>query len=115
MTAACRGGTHADVCRPVPPLRHWSTRSFAFAAGVGMRLPVRKLLMALAFGFGAIALPATLIVIEAAKTPRPELHDAAYARTLLSQGRLAWQYDQQATVGGSTVRGVELNEPGSGY
>jgi hypothetical protein len=93
---------------------HWSTRSFAFAAGVGMRLPVRKLLMALAFGFGAIALPATLIVIEAAKTPRPELHDAAYARTLLSQGRLAWQYDQQATVGGSTVRGVELNEPGSG-
>ena len=48
-----------------------------------MRLPVRKLLMALAFGCGAVAAPATLIVIEAAKTP--EDHQ-----------KLARYYDQQA-------------------
>ena len=113
MTAACRDGTHADVCRPVPSLRHWSIRSFAFAASMGMRLPVRQLLMVLAFGFGAIAAPATLIVFEAAKTPRPELHDAAYARALLREARLAWE-DQRAMAGGSAPRGFEVADPGAG-
>ena len=76
-----------------------------------MTLP-RKLLMSLAFGFGAVAVPATLIIFEAANTPRPEMHDAAYARSLLNQGRLAWQ-DQRAMAGGSAVRGFELPESGN--
>jgi hypothetical protein len=37
MTAACRDGTRPDVRRPVPSFRHWSTRSFAFAASMAMR------------------------------------------------------------------------------
>jgi hypothetical protein len=114
MTAVCRDGTHADVCRPVPWFRHWLTRSFAFAAGMAMRLPVRKLLMALAFGCGAAAAPATLIVIEAAKTPRPELHDAAYARALLREARLAWE-DQRSMAGGSTPRGFGAPDPALGH
>jgi len=74
----------------------------------------RKLLMTLAAGFGAAAVPATLVVFEAAKTPRPEMHDAAYARSLLSQGRLAWE-DQRAMAGGSAVHGFAMPGPGSGY
>ena len=69
--------------------------------------------MALAFGFGAIAAPAALILMEAANAPQPEVRDPAYARTLLSQGRLAWE-DQQATAGGSAVRGYNAPEPASG-
>jgi len=78
-----------------------------------MKLVSRKLLMALAFGFGAIAAPAALIIIEAANAPQPELRNAAYARTLLAQGRLVWE-DQQATAGGSALRGYNTPEPGSG-
>ena len=78
-----------------------------------MKFPLRKLLTALAFGFGAIAAPAALVLIEAAKTPQPEMRDPAYARTLLAQGRLAWE-DQQATAGGSALRGHNRPEPGSG-
>jgi hypothetical protein len=61
-----------------------------------MKLASRKLLIALAFGFGAIAAPAALIIIDAANAPQPELRNAAYARALL-QGRLAWD-DQQSTA-----------------
>jgi hypothetical protein len=78
-----------------------------------MKLASRKLLIALAFGFGAIAAPAALIIIEAANAPQPELRNAAYARALLSQGRLAWE-DQQATAGGSALRDYNAPEPGSG-
>jgi len=78
-----------------------------------MRLPHRQLLLALAFGFGAVAAPAAILMFEASKTPRPELHDAAYARSLLSQGRLAWE-DQRAMAGGSAVRGSEVADPGAG-
>ena len=70
-------------------------------------------MLALAFGFGAVAAPAALIMFEAARTPRPELHDAAYARSLLSQGRLAWE-DQPAIAGGSTPRDLAVPEAGSG-
>lgn len=78
-----------------------------------MTLP-QKLVMALAFGFGAVAVPAALIVFEAAHTSRPERHDAAYARSLLSQGRLAWE-DHRAMAGGSAVHGFAMPESGSGY
>jgi len=78
-----------------------------------MKLASRKLLIALAFGFGAIAAPAALIIIEAANAPQPELRNAAYARALLSQGRLAWD-DQQNTAGRSGETGYETPEPGSG-
>lgn len=113
MTAACRDGTHADVSRPVPSFRHWSTRSFASAASMAMRLPVRKLLLTVAFGLGTVATPAAIIVFEAAKTPRPELHDAAYARALLRETRLAWE-DQRALAGESAFRGF-VPDPASGY
>ena len=77
-----------------------------------MGLPLRNLLMALGFGFGAIALPAALAVLEVATTPCPELHDAAYARALLSQARLAWE-DQRATAGGSPLS-IDVPDPASG-
>jgi hypothetical protein len=72
----------------------------------GMKLVFRKLLMASVFGFGAMAAPAALIIIEAANAPQPELRNPAYARALLSQGRLAWD-DQQNTVGSSGETGYE--------
>ena len=78
-----------------------------------MKLVFRKLLMASVFGFGAMAAPAALIIIEAANAPQPELRNAAYARALLSQGRLVWE-DQQATAGGSALRDYNRPEPGSG-
>ena len=78
-----------------------------------MKFPFRKLLTALVFGFGAIAAPAALVFIEAANVPQPEMRDPAYARTLLAQGRLAWE-EQQATSGGSALRGYNRPEPGSG-
>jgi hypothetical protein len=78
-----------------------------------MKFPLRKLLMALVFGFGAIATPAALVLIEAANAPQPEMRDPAYVRTLLAQGRLVWE-DQQATAGGSALRGYNTPEPGSG-
>jgi hypothetical protein len=75
----------------------------------------RKLLMALAFGLGAVALPAALIMFEAANRPRPEMHDAAYVRALLHETRLVWE-DQRAMAGSSsTAAGIGLPEPGSGY
>ena len=79
-----------------------------------MKLASRKLLIALAFGFGAIAVPAALIIIEAANAPQPELRNAAYARALLSQGRLAWD-DQQSTAARSGESGHQAPESGSGY
>ena len=78
-----------------------------------MKSALGKLLVALGFGCGAIVAPATLILIEAANTPRPEMHDPAYVRTLLAQGRLAWE-DQQTASGTSAVRGHQAPEPGSG-
>ena len=78
-----------------------------------MKFPLRKLLTALAFGFGAIAAPAALVLFEAANVPQPEMRDPAYARTLLAQGRLVWE-DQQPTAGGSALRGYNTFEPGSG-
>jgi hypothetical protein len=78
-----------------------------------MRLPLRKMLMALVVGFGATLAPATLIIIEAANTPRPELRDLAYTRALLRETRLAWE-DQRETTGGSAVRSVEVSDPGAG-
>jgi len=78
-----------------------------------MKLAFRKLLVALVFGFGAMAAPAALIIIEAANAPQPELRNPAYARTLLAQGRLAWE-DQQATAGPSGETGYQAPEPGSG-
>jgi hypothetical protein len=78
-----------------------------------MNFPLRKLLTALAFGFGAIAAPAALVLIEGANAPQPEMRDPAYTRTLLAQGRLVWE-DQQATAGGSALRGYNTREPGSG-
>ena len=78
-----------------------------------MRLPYRQLLLALAFGLGAVVAPAAIIMFEGATAPRPELHDAAYARSLLSQGRLSWE-DQRAMAGGSAVRGPEVADPGAG-
>ena len=78
-----------------------------------MKFPLRKLLTALVFGFGAIATPAALVLIEAANAPQPEMRDPAYVRTLLAQGRLVWE-DQQATAGGSALRDYNAPEPGSG-
>ena len=78
-----------------------------------MKLVFRKLLMASVFGFGAMAAPAALIVIEAANAPQPELRNPAYARAFMSQGRLAWD-DQQNTAGRSGETGYETPEPGSG-
>ena len=77
-----------------------------------MNVTVRKLLFALAFSFAAIIAPAALLLIDAANAPRPEVHDPAYARTLLAQGRLAWE-NQQASASGSTL-GDNAPEPGSG-
>jgi hypothetical protein len=74
----------------------------------------RKLLMTMAFGIGAVAIPATLIMFEAVNTPRPEMHDAVYVRALLHETRLAWE-DQRAMAGSSTGPGVGLPEPRSGY
>ena len=48
-------------------------QSLKIDGSAGMKLPFRKLLMALAFGVGASAAPATIIVLEAAKTPRPRV------------------------------------------
>jgi hypothetical protein len=79
-----------------------------------MKLVFRKLLIALAFGFGAMAAPAALIIIEAANAPQPEVRNPVEARTLLSQGRLAWD-DQQTTAGRSGNSGYQGPEPGSGY
>ena len=78
-----------------------------------MKLVFRKLLMASVFGFGAMAAPAALIIIEAANAPQPELRNAAYARALLSQGRLAWD-DQQSTAAKSGESGYQAPESGSG-
>ena len=78
-----------------------------------MNFPLGRLVMALAFGFGAIAAPAALILIEAADMPRPEMHDPTYARALLAQGRLVWE-DQQIASGSSVPRGDQALEPGSG-
>jgi hypothetical protein len=78
-----------------------------------MNFPLGKLLAALTFGFGAIAAPAALILLEAADMPRPEMHDPTYARALLAQGRLAWK-DQQIASGSSVLRGDQALEPGSG-
>jgi hypothetical protein len=78
-----------------------------------MDFSFRKLLLALALGFAAMAAPAALLLMDAAKAPRPEMRDPAYARTLLAQGRLVWE-DQQPTAGGSALRGYNTSEPGSG-
>jgi hypothetical protein len=79
-----------------------------------MTLPIRKLVLALAFGLSAVAPRAALIGFEAAQTPRPEMHDAAHVRALLHETRLAWE-DQRAVAGESAVRGLSVPEPGSGY
>jgi hypothetical protein len=78
-----------------------------------MKLSLGKVLVALGFGFGAIAAPAAFVLIEATTASPPEVRDVAYARTLLRQGRLAWE-DQQTASGASTVRGYQEPEPGSG-
>ena len=78
-----------------------------------MKLVFRKLLMASVFGFGAMAAPAALIIIESANAPQPELRNAAYARALLSQGRLTWD-DQQSTAARSGESGYQAPESGSG-
>ena len=71
--------------------------------------------MALAFGLGALAVPAALIMFEAANMPRPEMHDAAYVRALLQETRLVWE-DQRAMAGSSRMApGIGLPDPGSGY
>lgn len=78
-----------------------------------MKLLFRRLILALAFGLGALAAPAAIVFIEAANTPRPELRDLAYTRALLRETRLAWE-DQRETTGGSALRGVEVSDPGAG-
>jgi len=78
-----------------------------------MDFPLPRLLLAVAFGFGGMAAPAALVLIEAANAPRPEVHDPAYARNLLTQGRLTWESDQ-ASAGGSTLRGDHAPDLGSG-
>jgi hypothetical protein len=79
-----------------------------------MPLPIGKLVLALALGLTAAAAPAAFIVFEAANTPRPDKHDAAYVRALLRETHLAWE-DQRAMAGGSAFRGLAVPEPGSGY
>jgi hypothetical protein len=79
-----------------------------------MRLLLRRLTLALAFGSGALAAPAAIILIEAAHAPRPELRDAASARALLRETRLAGE-EHRAMAGGSALRGLTVPEPGSGY
>jgi hypothetical protein len=76
---------------------------------------LQKLLMTLGFGLGAVAVPAALIMFDAANMPRPEMHGAAYVRALLHETRLVWE-DQRAMAGSSrTAPGIGLPDPGSGY
>ena len=44
---------------------------------------------------------------EAAQAPRSELHDAVYARSLITQGGLAWE-DQRAMAGGNALRDLAI-------
>ena len=82
-----------------------------------MRSPWRELAIGAAFVCGAVAAPAIVVIPEALNTPQIESHDAAYARALLREARLARDdrqaEDRQAIAGGSLVRGLEP-EPQSG-
>jgi hypothetical protein len=81
-----------------------------------MKSPWRELAIGAAFVFGAVAAPAIVVIPEAVNTPRLESHDAAYARALLRETRLARDdrqaedrqaEDRQATTGGSMPRGLQ--------
>jgi hypothetical protein len=78
-----------------------------------MKPLVTRLIVALGFGFGALAAPAALIMFEAVNTPRPELRDPAGVRALLHETRLAWE-DQRAMTGTSAAPEFGLPEAGSG-
>jgi len=64
-----------------------------------MKLLFSRLLMTAAFSFGAVTVPAVLIMFEAANTPRPELRNPEHMRALLHETHLAWA-DQRAVAGG---------------
>jgi hypothetical protein len=76
-----------------------------------MRSPWRQLTIGAVFVFGAVAAPAIVVIPEALNTPRVESHDAAYARALLRETRVARDdrqaEDRQAIAGGSRSRGPE--------
>ena len=78
-----------------------------------MKLLIRRLLVTVAFGLGAVAVPTVFIIFEAANTPRAELRDPEHVRALLHETRLAWE-DPRTMAGTSTPPKLGLPEPGSG-
>jgi hypothetical protein len=82
-----------------------------------MKSPWRELSIGAVFVFGAVAAPAIVVIPDALNTPRVESHDAAYARALLRETRVARDdrqaEDRQAIAGGSRARGPEP-QPQSG-